>query len=84
MAGKQYKVIRPFRRTDPRTGADTHYDVGDTYSGAADELYLTDSQGPDGQGPLIAEAAPTSAPSAPTRSPAASTPAASDSSSKEN
>lgn len=55
MAGKQYEVIRAFRRTDPRTGADTAYKVGDAYPGPLDKEYLTDEAGPDGLGPLIAE-----------------------------
>jgi hypothetical protein len=58
VAGKQYEVIRPFRRTDPRTGVDTMFEVGDVYPGAVDaEPYLLDPGGPDGKGPLIAETA---------------------------
>lgn len=55
MASKQYEVIRPFSRTDPRTGRDTAYKVGDVYPGPVDKPYLTDALGPDGKGPLIAE-----------------------------
>lgn len=59
---KQYEVIRPFRRTDPRTGFDTHFKVGDAFTGAIDKPYLLDPDGPDGKGSLIAEK---SAPPAP-------------------
>jgi len=55
VAGKQYEVVRAWRRTDPKTGDDTNYAPGDVYDGPVDKPYLLDSQGPDGQGPLIAE-----------------------------
>lgn len=54
MPAKQYEVVRPFRRTDRRTGADSHFEVGQVYSGPIDASYL-DPAGPDGRGPLIAE-----------------------------
>lgn len=55
MASKQYEVVRPFSRTDPRTGVDTHFDVGDVFPGPVDKPYFMDVRGPDGKGPLIAE-----------------------------
>lgn len=55
MASKQYEVIRPFDRTDPRTGVDTAYQVGDVFPGPVDKPYFLDPRGPDGKGPLIAE-----------------------------
>lgn len=55
MASKQYEVVRPFRRTDPRTGAESRFEVGDVYPGPVDQPYYTDPRGPDGKGPLIAE-----------------------------
>jgi hypothetical protein len=55
VAGKQYVAIRWFRQTDPRTGNDTIFEVGDPYSGPLDLPYLLDQKGPDGRGPLIAE-----------------------------
>lgn len=53
MAGKQYEVVRDFRRTDPKTGDSTSYTVGAPYVGPVDGLL--DSEGPDGKGPLIVE-----------------------------
>jgi hypothetical protein len=72
--GKQYEVLRPFTRTDRRTGFDTDYAVRDVYTGPVDKPYLTSPEGPDGKGPLIAEK------SVPDPTPATS---ASDSSNKE-
>lgn len=54
---KQYKAIRPFIRTNPKTGVDTAYNVGDAYPGPVDKDYLMSAEGPDGRGPLIAEVA---------------------------
>lgn len=54
MAGKQYEVVRDFRRVDPKTGDSTAYKAGDVYSGSVDQSLL-DSAGPDGKGPLLAE-----------------------------
>lgn len=62
MPAKQYEVVRPFRRTDRRTGADSHFEVGQVYSGPVDESYLNPA-GPDGRGPLIAEKSAPVAPS---------------------
>jgi hypothetical protein len=62
-AGKQYKVIRPFRRTDEKTLVDVDYKVGDAYPGPVDKPYYTSPEGPDGKGPLLAEVSvPTPAP----------------------
>lgn len=55
MASKQYEAVREFSQTDPRTGVDTDYKIGDPYTGPLDKPYLMDSRGPDGKGPLIAE-----------------------------
>lgn len=52
--------IRPFRRTDPKTGKSTFYEIGDPYDGPVDKDYL-DPQGPDGQGPLIDDTSPSTA-----------------------
>lgn len=52
---KKYVVVRYFRRSDPRTGADTEYTPETPYTGAVDKPYLLDPRGPDGLGPLIAE-----------------------------
>jgi len=80
MAGKQQPpVIQYFRRVDPDTGVDTHYQVGDTYDGPIDEDYYLSSSGPDGKGPLLGE--PRSSPSAPAEKSASSS--SSDSPSKE-
>lgn len=66
MSAKQYKVIRSFRRTDPRTGDVDSFAVGDPYSGPVDKPYLLAPAGPDGNGPLIAEVqASTTTPSGP-------------------
>lgn len=65
----QYVVLRYFRRTDKRTGADTIFEPNTPYTGAVDKPYLLDPQGPDGQGPLIAEVvADSSSPSSPSPS----------------
>jgi hypothetical protein len=61
-AGKQYKAIRAFSRTDPKTGAESTYKVGDVYPGPVDKDYLMSKDGPDGRGPLIAEVAVPSSP----------------------
>jgi hypothetical protein len=54
MAGKQYEVVRPFRRVDPESGDVTHHEPGDTYSGPMeDEEHYTGKDGPDGKGPLV-------------------------------
>jgi hypothetical protein len=55
VAAKQYVVLRSFRRTDRRTGAETRYVAEKPYTGAVDKPYLLDPSGPDGNGPLIAE-----------------------------
>lgn len=55
MTAKQYEVVRAWRWTDPQTGKDTHYAVGDPYAGSMDNPHLLDPAGPDGNGPLIAE-----------------------------
>lgn len=55
MAGKQYEVLRPFRRTDRRTGAETFYEVGDLFPGPVDQPYYLDQRGPDGRGALLKE-----------------------------
>lgn len=55
MAGKQYEIARFHRRTDPKTGDDTLYEVGEPYSGPLDKPYLLAPGGPDGKGPLIVE-----------------------------
>lgn len=47
----KYSVIRPFDRTNPKNGKDTHYNIGDTYDGDDIEKYL---EWPDGA--LIAPA----------------------------
>lgn len=66
VAEKRYEVIRPFRWADPKTGADTHYKVGDVYPGPVNKPYLLDPAGPDGKGPLLLEKTiPTPAPAAP-------------------
>lgn len=65
MAGKQYKAIRDFVRTNPKTGVDTAYTVGDVYTGPVDKDYLTSADGPDGRGALIAEVAVPDSPEAP-------------------
>jgi hypothetical protein len=54
VAGKQYEAIRVWRRTDPRTGADTNYVPGDPYT-APVEPNMVSPEGPDGKGPVIAE-----------------------------
>lgn len=57
MPAKQYEVRRYFRRTDPKTGIDSIFQVGDVYSGPLDDPLLLDDRGPDGRGPLIGEKA---------------------------
>jgi len=42
----KYSVIRPFDRTNPKTGKDTHYGVGDTYDGDDIDKYLEWADGP--------------------------------------
>lgn len=54
MAGKSYPVLRPFRWADPKTGTDTHYEPGDTYTGTVTDE-MTSPEGPDGRGPLLGE-----------------------------
>jgi len=39
-AKTKYVVIRVFDRTDPKTGKDKHYDIGDPYDGPDPENYL--------------------------------------------
>lgn len=54
MAGKQYEVVRPFRRVDPESGDVTHHEPGDSYSGPMeDEEHYIGNDGPDGRGPLV-------------------------------
>lgn len=56
MPAKQYEVVRPFRTVDPRTGASTHYTVGDSFTEPVDtNPYLLSDEGPDGGGPLVAD-----------------------------
>lgn len=56
MPAKQYEVVRQFRTVDPRTGASTHYTVGDSFAGPVDtNPYLLSDEGPDGGGPLVAD-----------------------------
>lgn len=57
MPAKQYEVVRYFRITDRRTGQDSHYHVGDVYSGPLNNPYVLDPNGPDGRGALIVEKA---------------------------
>jgi hypothetical protein len=54
MAGKQYEVVRHFRRVDPESGDVTWHEPGEAYSGPMEneDHYLGD-KGPDGKGPLI-------------------------------
>lgn len=54
--GKQYEVVIPFHRVDPKTGDVTEYAVGDSYSGEDVDKYLADPNefAPD-HGPLIRE-----------------------------
>lgn len=70
MAGatKQYEVLRPFRRTDPKTYIDTSFEVGDTYSGPVEDFYL-DPDGPDGNGPLLVDKAAEKASDKPSTTP---------------
>lgn len=54
MAGKQYEVVRPFRRVDPESGDVTHHEPGDSYSGPMEiEEHYIGNDGPDGRGPLV-------------------------------
>lgn len=39
-AKSKYVAIRVFDRTDPKTGKDKHYDIGDVYDGPDPEAYL--------------------------------------------
>lgn len=39
-AKTKYVAIRVFDRTDPKTGKDTHYGIGDPYDGPDPEKYL--------------------------------------------
>jgi hypothetical protein len=55
VAGKQYVVLREFRRVD-KNGEIASYAKNDVYSGPVDATYL-DPSGPDGNGPLVAEKA---------------------------
>ncbi len=60
MAGKspvQFVAIRPFVQTDQKTWKPKKYvgDGSELYTGPLDLPYLLDPNGPDGQGPLIAE-----------------------------
>ena len=56
MTAKQYEVIRPFRETNPRSGLDTFYEVGDDHAAPTDKQpHLLAADGPDGRGPLLAE-----------------------------
>lgn len=54
MAGKQYEVVRHFRRVDPESGEVSWHEPGDSYSGPIeDEDHYLGAQGPDGKGPLV-------------------------------
>lgn len=53
-AAKKYVVVRRWRRTDRRTGAETRFVPNTPYTGLVEPLLL-DPNGPDGKGPLIAE-----------------------------
>lgn len=59
MAGKQYEVIRDFRHSCPKSYVDTHYSVGDTYTGDVNDNQIAD-EGPDGEGPVLREKAASS------------------------
>lgn len=48
-------VLRPFRRTDPRTLKDTLFNVGDPFTEAVTEDYYESEDGPDGNGPLVGD-----------------------------
>jgi hypothetical protein len=39
-AKPKYTAIRVFDRTDPKTGKDTHYNIGDPYDGPDPDKYL--------------------------------------------
>jgi hypothetical protein len=47
-------VLRPFRRTDPRTLKDTNFNVGDPFTDALED-YHESEDGPDGHGPLVGD-----------------------------
>lgn len=54
MAGKQYEVVRPFKRVDPETGDVTEYAPGDSYTGPMEnEEHYIGNDGPDNKGPLV-------------------------------
>lgn len=54
MAGKQYEVVRHFRRVDPESGQVSWHEPGETYSGPMeDEDHYLGDKGPDGKGPLV-------------------------------
>lgn len=54
MPGKQYVVLRDFSRIDPQTGDHVPYKQGGVYSGEVEDVYF-DAEGPDNQGPLLAD-----------------------------
>lgn len=56
MAGKQFHAIREFRHSHPKTFVDTDLAVGDPYTGPVEDNQIS-PEGPDGQGPVIAETA---------------------------
>lgn len=62
-------VLRPFRRTDPRTLKDTLFNIGDPFTDEVTEDYYESEDGPDGKGPLVgdkpAEEAPAESKSTP-------------------
>lgn len=54
MAGKQYEVVRHFRRVDPKTGDVTEHAPGESYTGPMEnEDHYVGNEGPDGKGPLV-------------------------------
>lgn len=58
MAGKQYEVVRPFRRVHPETGDVTWHKPGEAYTGPMEtEEHYLGPEGPDGNGPLVMEKA---------------------------
>lgn len=67
-ASDEKVVLRPFRRTDPRTLKDTNFNPGDPFTEALEDYHESDD-GPDGNGPLVgdkpAEVAPAESKSVP-------------------
>lgn len=54
MAGKQYEVVRQFRRVDPESGDVSWHEPGEVYSGPMEnEEHYLNNEGPDGRGALL-------------------------------